>query len=150
VISQIRSERLEPGLYEECWSLTYCMRFEASGSEVGLCHQEQNCEGDKAQSWQYIAGWAGLLHLVSEPRTTHLKVGGLWYPTSEATVQSQGFMSNAGRWPVVRVLGRQAQKWARVTRNKTVRAVRPKTDNIWQVEPGYYKNPLSSCSRTII
>ena len=33
----------------------------------------------------------------------------LWYPTSEASVQSQGFMSSAaGRWPVVRVLGRQA------------------------------------------
>ena len=28
--------------------------------------------------------------------------------------------------------------WARVTRNKTVRAIRPKADNIWQVGPGYY------------
>jgi hypothetical protein len=30
----------------------------------------------------------------------------LWYSISEASVQSQGFMSSAGRWPVVRVLGR--------------------------------------------
>ena len=42
------------------------------------------------------------------------------------------------RYSAIRVLGRQAQKWARVTRNKTVRAVRPKADNIWQVGPGRY------------
>jgi hypothetical protein len=30
-------------------------------------HQEQIREGGKAQSGQYLAGWAGLLHLVSEP-----------------------------------------------------------------------------------
>ena len=46
----------------------------------------------------------------------------LWYPISEASVQSQDFMSSAGCWPIVRVLGRHAQKWARVTKNKTVRA----------------------------
>ena len=30
----------------------------------------------------------------------------LWYSISEASVQNQGFMSSAGRWPVVRVSGR--------------------------------------------
>jgi hypothetical protein len=30
-------------------------------------HQEQIRESGKAQSGQYLAGWAGLLHLVSEP-----------------------------------------------------------------------------------
>jgi hypothetical protein len=62
----------------------------------------------------------------------------MWYPTSEASIQSQGFMSSVGHWPVVRVLGRQTQKWARVTRNKTVRAVEPKVDNIQQVRSGCY------------
>ena len=52
-------------------------RFGASGSEVGSRHQEQNREGGKAQSGQYMASWAGPLHLVSEPRTARLKVGGL-------------------------------------------------------------------------
>ena len=47
--------------------LTCYTRFGASGSEVSLRHQEQNREGGKAQSGQYMAGWAGLLHLVSEP-----------------------------------------------------------------------------------
>ena len=42
-------------------------------------------------------------------------------------------MSGAGHRPVVRVLGHQAQKWAHITMNKTMRAVRPKTDNIRQV-----------------
>jgi hypothetical protein len=46
--------------------LTCCMRFGASGSEVSSRHQEQNREGGKAQSGQYTACWAGLLHLVSE------------------------------------------------------------------------------------
>jgi len=41
------------------------------------------------------------------------------------------FIKSAGCQHVVRVLGRQVQKWARVTRNKTVRAVRPKADNKW-------------------
>jgi hypothetical protein len=49
-----------------------------------------------------------------------------------------GLIKSAGFILVIRVLGRQAQKWARVTRNKTVRAVRPKADNIWQVGPGCY------------
>jgi len=31
---------------------------------------------------------------------------------------------------VIHVLGRQTQKWARVTKNKTVRALRPQADNI--------------------
>jgi hypothetical protein len=39
---------------------------------------------------------------------------------------------------VICVLERQAQMWARIIRNKTVRAVRPKTNNIWRVGPGYY------------
>ena len=52
-------------------------RFGASGSEVGSRHQEQNREGGKAQSGQYMASWAGPLHVVSEPRTARLKVGGL-------------------------------------------------------------------------
>jgi len=42
------------------------MRFGASSSEVGSCHQEQNHEGGKAQNGQYMASWVGLLHLVSE------------------------------------------------------------------------------------
>jgi hypothetical protein len=42
--------------------LTCLTRFEA------MCgHQEQIREGSKAQSGQYLAGWVGLLHLVSEP-----------------------------------------------------------------------------------
>jgi len=47
-------------------------------------------------------------------------------------------MSSAGRWPVVCVLGRQAQRWARVTKNKIIRTVRPKANNIREVGPGYY------------
>jgi len=107
---------------------------------VGSRHQEQDCEGGKAQNKQYTGGWTKLLHMVSEPRMAHLKVGGLWYPISEASVQSQGFMSSAGHWPIVCVLGCQAQKWARITKNKTIRAVRPKVDNIQQVGPDYYNN----------
>jgi hypothetical protein len=41
-----------------------------------------------------------------------------------------GLIKSAGCQFVMRVLGRRAQKWAHVTRNKTVRAVRPKADNI--------------------
>jgi hypothetical protein len=40
----------------------------------GSGHQKQNREGSKAQNGQYTACWAGLLHLVLEPRTTRLKV----------------------------------------------------------------------------
>ena len=64
VISHIESERPESGLYEQCWSLTCCTRFEASSSEVGSRHQEQNREGGKVQNGQYTTGWAGLLQLV--------------------------------------------------------------------------------------
>ena len=39
-------------------------------------------------------------------------------------------IKSAGCQLVICVLERQAQKWARVTRNKTVRAVRPKAKNI--------------------
>jgi hypothetical protein len=46
--------------------LTCCTRFGVSGSEVSSRHQEQNRKGGKAQSGQYTACWAGLLHLVSE------------------------------------------------------------------------------------
>ena len=38
------------------------MHFEAVRGQ-----QEQIRERSKAQSGQYLAGWAGLLHLVSEP-----------------------------------------------------------------------------------
>jgi hypothetical protein len=69
VISHIESERPEPGLYEQCWPLTCCTRFGASGSEVGSRHQEQDCEGGKAQNKQYTVGWTRLLHMVSEPRS---------------------------------------------------------------------------------
>jgi len=34
----------------------------------------------------------------------------MWYPTLKASVQSQGLISSAGCYNVVRVLGRQAQK----------------------------------------
>ena len=34
---------------------------------MGSRHQEQNREGGKALNEQYMAGWAGLLHLVSKP-----------------------------------------------------------------------------------
>jgi hypothetical protein len=44
---------------------------------VGSRHQEQNRESGKVHSGQYTACWAGLLHLVSEPKTTRLKVGGI-------------------------------------------------------------------------
>ena len=40
---------------------------------------------------------------------------------------------------VIHILGRQVQKGDRITRNKTVRVVRPKADNIWQVGLDYYK-----------
>jgi hypothetical protein len=49
-----------------------------------------------------------------------------------------GLIKSAGCQLVIRVLGRQAQMRAHVTRNKTARAVRPKADNIWQVGPGCY------------
>jgi hypothetical protein len=49
-----------------------------------------------------------------------------------------GLIKSAGCQLVIRVLGHQAQMWARVTRNKTVRVVRPKADNIWQVGSGCY------------
>jgi hypothetical protein len=62
----------------------------------------------------------------------------LWQSTSETSVRSQSFMSSDARWFVVRVLERQAQKWTRVTRNKTVRAVRSKMNNIRQIRLGYY------------
>jgi hypothetical protein len=41
-----------------------------------------------------------------------------------------GLIKSAGCQLVIRVLGRQAYMWVRVARNKTVRAVRPKADNI--------------------
>ena len=66
MISHIGSECPEPGPYKWCWLLTCCTRFGASGSEVGSRHQEQNREGGKAQSGQYMASWAGPLQLVSE------------------------------------------------------------------------------------
>jgi len=49
-----------------------------------------------------------------------------------------GLIKSAGCYLVIHVLRRQAQKWAYVTRNKTVSAVRPKADNIWQVGPSCY------------
>jgi hypothetical protein len=53
-----------------------------------------------------------------------------------------GLIKSASCQLIIRVLRRQAQIWARVTRNKTVRAVRPKADNIWQVGPGCYMSNL--------
>jgi hypothetical protein len=41
---------------------------------VGSSHHEQNHEGSKAQSRQYMAGWAGLLHLVSEPTSLAVRL----------------------------------------------------------------------------
>jgi hypothetical protein len=41
---------------------------------VGSRHQEQNHEGGKAQSGQYMADWAGLLHLVSEPTSLAVRL----------------------------------------------------------------------------
>jgi len=49
----------------------------------------------------------------------------------------------------MRVLGRQAQMWARVTRNKIVRALRPKADNIWQVGSSYYRYGVSATFNTV-
>jgi len=46
-----------------------------------------------------------------------------------------GLIKSAGCQLVIRILGRQAQMWARVTMNKTLR---PKSNNIWQVRPGCY------------
>jgi hypothetical protein len=45
-----------------------------SGSEVGSRHHKQNREGSKAQSEQYMASWAGLLHLVSEPTSLAVRL----------------------------------------------------------------------------
>jgi len=39
--------------------------------------------------------------------------------------------------------------WTRVTRNKTVRAVRPKADNIWQVRPDCYRYGVSATFNAI-
>jgi len=47
-------------------------------------------------------------------------------------------IKSAGCQLVIHVLGRQAQIWARVTMNKIVRTVRPKSNNIWQVGSGCY------------
>ena len=41
--------------------LTCHTRFGVLGSKLSSCYQEQNREGGKAQSGQYMAGWAGLL-----------------------------------------------------------------------------------------
>jgi hypothetical protein len=60
--------------------------------------------------------WGGVLYLVSESRTARLKVGGLWDPTSKASVQSQGFISACSPWLVRRVLGPCV-----AAKNKTVR-----------------------------
>jgi len=49
------------------------LAFGASGLEVSPRHQEQNREGGKAQSEQYTACWAGLLHLVSEPTSPAIR-----------------------------------------------------------------------------
>jgi hypothetical protein len=67
-----------------------------------------------------------------------------------------GLIKSAGCQLVIHVLGCQAQKWAHVTRNKTVRVVRPKADNIWQVWPGcyiwYQSRPhwLSGCADGVV
>ena len=45
-------------------------RFRASGLDVGSHHQEQKCDGVKAQSEQYMASWVELLLLVLEPNFT--------------------------------------------------------------------------------
>jgi hypothetical protein len=50
------------------------MRFGASGLEVGSRHQKQNREGGKAQSGQYTACWAGMLHLVSDPTSLVIRL----------------------------------------------------------------------------
>jgi hypothetical protein len=42
------------------------MFFGASGSEVSLCHQEQNREESKAQNRKYTACWAGLLQFQTQ------------------------------------------------------------------------------------
>ena len=55
-----------------------------------------------------------------------------------------GLIKSVGCQLVIRVLRRQAQKWTCITRNKTVRAVRLKTDNIWQVGPGCYNHVCDS------
>jgi hypothetical protein len=55
-----------------------------------------------------------------------------------------GLIKSAGCQLVICILGRQAHKWARITRNETVRAVRPKADNIWQIGPGCYTLALLS------
>ena len=68
----------------------------------------------------------------------------------------KGLINSAGAKLVIRVLGSQTQKWARVTRDKTVRAVRPKGDNIWQVGAGcyiwYQSRPhwLSGCADGVV
>jgi hypothetical protein len=47
------------------------------------------------------------------------------------------------RYSTVCFLGHQAQKWACVTKNKTVRKVRPKTENIQHVGPDCYNFKLN-------
>jgi hypothetical protein len=53
------------------------------------------------------------------------------YPTLAGEGVVAGLIKSACCQLVLRVLEHQAKKWARVTRNKTVKAVRPKADNIW-------------------
>jgi hypothetical protein len=48
----------------------------------------------------------------------------------DGKAQSGQYIASASCQLVIRVLGHQAQMWARVTMNKTMRTVRPKANNI--------------------
>jgi len=49
-------------------------RFGMSDSDLNLRHQEQTREGGKVQKGQYMASWAGLLLLVSEPTSLAIRL----------------------------------------------------------------------------
>ncbi|KAB5534151.1 hypothetical protein DKX38_017237 [Salix brachista] len=110
--------------------------------------------------WDIVKFFSGTLEILSPPPQ-------ILSPTT-LPAPSQGKKSNTAVRiiviTVVPVVGVMilviciclAHKWARVTRNKTVRAVRPKADNIWQVGPGcyiwYQSRPhwLSGCADGVV
>jgi len=62
--------------YQNNFFFTFKKLFLISMHQNDLKTPKNNING-KPQSGQYTTRWVRLLHLVSESRTTHLKVGGL-------------------------------------------------------------------------
>ena len=72
------------------------------------------------------------------------KRGGLSYLTSASEGLVVDLIKSASCLLVIRVLGRQTQMWACIIRNKIMRTIRHKANNIWQVRSGCYTCQFSS------